>query len=139
MNPYAAYQQKAKVASTRIDLLLALYDGAIERIGQARAALQQGDRLQAWSRVAWTQLIVAEIANGIRLDANPEIGANILRLTEYVAHQLTHPDEENLTAAQNVLTTLRDGFAAIRAEAIQLERAGQIPPVDAVQTISSLA
>jgi flagellar protein FliS len=139
MNPYAAYQQQAPVAITRIDLLLALYDGAIDRIGKALAALAKGDRTAALPLIARTQLIVTELAAGVRMDVDPSMGSNALRLYEFAVHQLARADSEGLTSALNVLTTLRVGFETIRKEAAEMERTGQIPNADSIQTFSSLA
>lgn len=139
MNPYSAYQQQAPVATTRIDLLLALYDGAIDKISGALEALRAGDRALALSLTAKGQLFVAELAAGVRTDIDLSLGSNVLRLYEFVANQLTQVDEERLNSSLRVLTTLREGFQQIRPEAIELERTGQIPNIDSIQTLYSLA
>ena len=44
MNPYLAYKNSQNPAWTRIEMLLALYDGAIERLETAVAALRKTTR-----------------------------------------------------------------------------------------------
>ena len=63
MNPYiAARHQPARPAPmSRIDLLLAMYDGAIERLQTARGLLKAGNAAAARPLVARVQLIVSEI------------------------------------------------------------------------------
>ena len=139
MNPHAAYRQLAVTASTRIDLLLALYDGAIERVTAALNCLRAGDSNGAVTHIARAQLIVSGLSSGVVPQQAPELCANILRLYEYVAHRLTQANIAALSSALEVLGNLRDGFQAIRTEAINLERAGHIPPVTADSTVSSLA
>lgn len=139
MNAYSTYQTTAPVATSRIDLLLALFDGAISRIDTAIGKLKSGDTAASRDRVASCQLIVAQLAAGVITDYAPEVSTNILRLYEYVAHNLAQHDSESLARAKDVLATLREGFLAIRPQAIELERTGQIPGIDSTQTVSTLA
>lgn len=139
MNPYAAYREMAAAATPRIDLLLSLFDGAIERIDASLLDLRDGNTAAAMTRLARAQLIVSELAAGVRPDINPDLNITILRLYEFVVSQLASTDPASLRSARSVLNTLRDGFQAIRSEAIELERAGQLPPADAVMAVSALA
>lgn len=124
---------------TRIELLLALYDKALERLDTALAALGRGDTGAAVAQMAKTQLIVTELAAGVRVEVNPEANTNILRLYEFVAHELTKPDPLHIGNARKVLATLREGFEAIRAEANELERSGQLANADQLQMVLATA
>lgn len=127
MNAYAAYRRQEHAAGiTRIDLVLALYDKALERLTRAEAALAAGDAPAAVGQLVKVQMTVAELAAGVRLEANPEAGANLLRLYEYVANELRTPRVEGVRAARKVLTTLREGFDGVREAANALERSGQV-------------
>ncbi len=134
MNPYLAYRRMEDNAGwTRIDMLLSLYDGAIERLDKGAQALRDGDLQSAVSYLAKTQLILTELAAGVRMEGNEELGGNLLRLYEFAAHQLRQPQLDGIAAARKVLVTLREGFEAIRTEANNLERSGKLPPAE--QTI----
>jgi flagellar biosynthetic protein FliS len=139
VNPYDAYRQPVSAAATRIELLLALFDGAIERVSTALADLREGREGDARNRIARAQLIVSELSAGVRPEFNPELSVSILRLYEFVVHQLSLADLYSVTSALDVLRKLRAGFEAIRSEAIKLERTGQIPPLDSEQTVSAIA
>jgi flagellar secretion chaperone FliS len=139
MNPLAAYKQASITTATRIDLLLALYDGAIERIAVAMNCLRDGQPSAAFEHIARAQLIVSGITTGIRTDIAPQLGVSILRLLEFVVYQLAQNNLDGLSAALNVMNNLREGFNTIRPEAIQLERSGQIPPVDANSAFQAIA
>lgn len=139
MNPYAAYREMAHVATPRIDLLLSLFDGALERIDAAMIDVKAGRTAAARPRIARAQLIVSELAASVRPEINPETNITILRLYEFVVNQLAEPSTPNLTSARNVLATLREGFQAIRPEAIEMERAGHLPPAEALTAVSALA
>lgn len=140
MTGYRAYQAAEPTAGfTRIEMLLALYDKALERLDTALAALDHGDATTAVSQMAKTQLIVSELATGVRVEVNPEANTNMLRLYEFVAHELTQPDAVHIGNARKVLATLRTGFEAVRAEANELERSGQLAKADQLQMVLTTA
>ncbi len=130
MNPYRAYQQQSHSAWLRIDLVLALYDGLIGRIEAARAALLKKDAPEAKKLLDKSRLMLAGLVSGV--DPNRgEMAAQFLRLYEFVNHSLGVGDVKSLDGALRVLRTLREGMEAIRPEAAELERSGQIPPAGA--------
>jgi flagellin-specific chaperone FliS len=140
MNPYLAYKRnEPSTGWTRIDILLALYDGALERLDKAEAALRSGSRAAAIPLLARTQLIVSELAAGVRLEGNEQAGTNILQLYEFVTHQLRQPELTAIANARRILQTLREGFAGIQAEANELERTGRLPPADRLQMVHTTA
>ena len=139
MNPYAAaYQQQAGTGWTRIDLLLALFDGTVAVIAKALAALERGDPEAARPVLARAQILVLGLASGLTLGAG-EIANNLGRLYEFVLHGLGQGSAEPVSAALKVLRTVREGFEGTRQEARDLERRGAIPPVDATSGIQAVA
>lgn len=140
MNLYQKYRRQEEVANwTRIDLLLALYDKAIERLNKAEAAIRARDAATATPQIAKTQLIINELASGVRIDVNPEMNTNILRLYEFATTELSHSSVEGIANARKVLQTLREGFESIRAEANEMERTGKIPSLDQLQMVHTTA
>ena len=131
MNPYQKYRQPDAAAGwLRIDVTLALFDGAIDRLDRALVAWRAGDAAVAGPQVVKAQLIVGQLASGVIVEANPELGTNYLRLYEYCLHELTRGDLNATAGVRTVLATLREGFESIREEARHLERSGSIPPID---------
>lgn len=126
MNPYAVYQQQKASGWTRIDLLLAMYDGAIGRLERAAEALRRNDAETAQPLVDRAQLIVGELVNCLDLSYG-EVPVNTLRLYEFVLHLLGQGGVDQIEAALKVLRNLREGFQGIRDQAVDLERSGQIP------------
>lgn len=140
MNPYQKYAQNQQVAGlSRIDLLLALYDGALARLSKAEMALTNGDVPVATPYLCKAQLIVTELAAGVRLDVDEQMGTNMLRLYEFVVHELKTPRLENVRNAKKILTTLREGFDGIRDEANRLEKSGQLVAADRMQMVLEMA
>jgi flagellin-specific chaperone FliS len=128
MIPSRAYRQQQEAGWARIDLLLALYDGAIERLHRAVAALRRGDDAAAGPPLARAQLLVLQMAAGINLDVGDPSSPNLLRLAEFCVHAIASRGPDKIEAAARCLETTREGFRAIRDEAVRLERSGAIPP-----------
>jgi flagellin-specific chaperone FliS len=140
MNAYRAYRKPDQsTGSTRIDLLLALYDKALLRLDQAETALQGGDTATAVPLIAKAQLAVTTLAGGVRAGASNELAVNMLRLYEFVVRELTEPKLDKIESARKVLKTLRQGFEAIRGEANALERSGRLPSGDQLHLIHATA
>jgi flagellar protein FliS len=121
-----SYKQQQSVSWTRVDMLIALYTGAIERLDDGVQALRENRSEAAAKALARAQLVVSEIAAGV----NPDMGQvpqNVLRLCEFVLHCIQEGNLKKLEAARLVLDTLREGLMGIREEANRLERAGEIP------------
>ncbi|MFM8273117.1 MAG: flagellar export chaperone FliS [Gemmata sp.] len=139
MNAYQKYRKDEPTGWSRIDLLLALYDKALERLDRAEAALAAGDPGTALPQLSKTQLIVTELASGVRVEVNPEANTNMLRLYEYVVSEITQATPAAIENARKVLRTLREGFEAVRHEANQLERTGRLPAADQLQMVLATA
>ncbi len=130
MDPHFTYREQNTPRWTRVDMLLTLFDGALERLEPAHAALERGDREAALPLLARGQVLVAELATGIN-PAYGELAINLLRLYEFATHSLNQATADRVEGALRILRTLRQGFEAIRDEAVDLERRHEIPPAGA--------
>ena len=142
MNAYAKYATPAadqNAGLSRIDLLLALYDAALARLGRAEKALTNGDVPVATPYMAKAQVIVSELAAGVRLDVDEQNGANMLRLYEFVVNELRTPRLANVRNAAKILTTLREGFEGVREEANELERTGELVTAGRMRMVLEVA
>ncbi len=137
MNPYDAYTRGAP-SQTRIDTLLGLYDVAIDALDRALNSLRADDSVAASRHLARSRLAVTGLAAGVDMSYGI-VPQNFLRLYEYVLHVLGNSTVKNLTAAQEVLQTLRDGLQEIRSEAIELERSGSISPIGQIHRLLATA
>jgi flagellin-specific chaperone FliS len=126
MNPYHAYQQQSYSAWLRIDMLLALYDGLIGKLESARAALFKDDAKAARRELDKARLMLGGLVSAVDLGRG-DLADQFLRLYEFVNYSLGAGDVRGLDGALKVLRTLREGLEAIRPEAAELERSGQIP------------
>jgi flagellar secretion chaperone FliS len=137
MNPYAAYQSSSLANFARVDMLLALFDRSIDRLEQARETLLSGNRLKAQNLLLRAQGLVMGLASGV--DPNAPIASKLLPLYKYIVHAIGLVDVEKTADSIRLLSTVREGFRAIRAEAIDLERNGVIPPVSNSALVHSMA
>ncbi|MBI3407999.1 MAG: flagellar protein FliS [Planctomycetes bacterium] len=134
MNPAKLYRQNQVYSVPRIEVVLELYERILERLAKARAALatdpQESRKLTNQCCMALAGLSAAVMESGA------DIGSQFLRLYEFVLHSLTTRTAASLQDAINVLTVLRDGFEAIRQQAVQMEREGTIPSLNRIGSLN---
>ncbi|QEL13789.1 flagellar export chaperone FliS [Limnoglobus roseus] len=140
MNVYQKYNQSEPLTGmTRIEVLLATFDGALTRLDKAAKALTNGDVPVATPYLVKAQLLVSALAAGVRLDIDEANGTNMLRLYEFVVHEIKTPRLKNVENAVKILTILREGFEAIKVEAIRLERSGELVGANRLQMVLETA
>ena len=131
MRAHQAYRSRRDIGTTRIELILSLYDQAIARLEQAETLVAKDpDSLPAKTLASQVQSIVSGMSAGIV--GKDSLSIDMLRLYEFVAHRVSQPSVRNFRDAAKVLRTLREAFESVRGEATLLERAGEIPPLDVV-------
>ena len=128
MKPQHVYKDRSMTGWTRIDMLLALYDAAIERLSLAKTAIESGDDDNASQHLLRGQRIVIEIMGGLNT-AYGELPENIQQLCVFVSGCINDRKPKGLEAAIRVLNQLREGFDEIRPHAIELENQGTIPSI----------
>lgn len=138
MNPHLIYQRQQDLGWTRADMLLALYEGAIQRCEHALEAAQAGQVAQAERILPQARLIVLGLSSGVS-PSQPEMSANLQRLFEFVLYSLHGVSVDRIEGAVRVLRTLRDGFDEVRSEAVRLERMGEIPSFARVVSLTATA
>src|SRR5260370_10555397 len=126
MLPSRAYRPSPAAGTTRIDLVLALFDGAIDRMDKAVALLGTDDNA-ARAHQARAQLLIMQLASGIDLEMGDPTSIDLLRLYEFCVHVLATGGRDEISSARDCLSIVREGFRSIREEAAQLERSGAIP------------
>jgi flagellin-specific chaperone FliS len=133
-----AYRNRRAASTTRIDTILGLYEHALDWIQKAEDALGQQDRAPVRTLLNKAQVAISGLVCAVEGHAD-ELSLNFLRLYQFVAHQLTVATPESVQAAKQILQTLRAGFEAARPEALRLERAGLLPPLDGSHSLQVTA
>ncbi|MBI5756906.1 MAG: flagellar protein FliS [Planctomycetales bacterium] len=112
---------------TRVEMLMAAFDGTISRLTQAQEFLAHGNARQADPLLLRSQRIILELYSGLDL-RHGEIPENMRRLYLYVLGCIGMGRELDLPAALDVLGIIRNGLESIRGAAGDLERRGEVPP-----------
>ena len=115
---------------TRIDMLLAIYERAVESLENAALAEKEGNKEEYFTQLLKGQKAILAIHAGLKPDED-DVAFNIARLLHFV---LTCIEQNQLADAIKILSNLREGFQAIHQEATQLESDGVIPPVQQTDT-----
>jgi flagellar secretion chaperone FliS len=137
MDPYFAYRQPYSPGWTRADMLLALFDGAIERLELAAGALKRGERITALRLLTRAELLVCELASGV--DPDYDYATDFSRLYTIVSSAISTATAEQTEIAVHALRTMRSMIAGIRDEAARLEREGTLPPAGAANLVHATA
>lgn len=120
---------------TRIDLLLQLYDRAVEKVSDAKAAFEAEDTDAYVQSFVDSQKTILAIHSGLKADEH-DVAFNVARLLHFVLQSLA---EKKFDDAIKVLSELRDGFNAIETEANELENTGKIPPMKVIDIFQATA
>lgn len=113
---------------TRIEMLLAAFDGIISRLERAQALLDQNETIQAQPLLLRSQQIVLALYEGIDVRYG-KIPENMQKLYLFVLNSIGMGARLDLPAALNVLHTIRGGLDSIRESASEMERRGELSPV----------
>ncbi len=126
---HSAYRQSTATSWTRIDMLLALYDGALFATQHAKQAVRQGDATALARHQPHSQRLITELIAGVDVEQG-ELARNVHRLLMFCLMQTTGRSAEEWAAAVSILKQLREAFMQIRDEAARMEHSGQIPKLD---------
>lgn len=122
-----AYSQPA-APWTRIELLVAAFDGIISRVERAEEFLDHQEPLKAQPLLLRAQQIVLALYEGIDL-RHGKIPENMQKLYLFVLTCIGMGPKLDLPAALNILRMIRNGLGDIRNTASDMERRGELAPV----------
>ena len=126
MNPHLKYRNAKANSWTRIDMLLVIYEAAIEALDRGIAILESQDHSHLMHARIDAQRKVLLIAEGLSIDEDPT-AAHIMNLCIFVLDQIQTDLLEQWKTSVKLIETLHQGFQEIADDARELERTGQIP------------
>jgi flagellar protein FliS len=117
---YAAVGTHGRVTETDSHgLILLLFEGALERIDLARAAIQRGDVPAKAEAITKAMRIVESLRASLNMDAGGGLAAKLDELYEFCGRRLlvanARGDASVLDEARDVLLQLRSGWAGLAA------------------------
>lgn len=129
MRALQAYQQQDTPNWSRIDMLIAAFDGVTSRLKKAGEHLKKNEELKAQVLLIRAQRIICELYAGLNLEQG-EIPKKMKSIYLFVLERIGLGDKLDLEAAISAMSTIRSGFLDIRDEAVRLERSGAWHTVD---------
>lgn len=127
----AQYQQVGASKAAYADpweLTRMLFDGALERIAQARGAIEQRDIVRKGERIGKAIAIIDGLRGSLDFETGGELAANLDGLYDYVQRRLVtanaRSDVAALDEAAALVREISDGWDAIPAEARDARRQG---------------
>lgn len=127
MNRIDAYAQQAP-QWTRIEMLLAAFEGTISRLEKAQELIDQGETFRAQPLLLTSQRLVLALYEGIDLRYG-EIPANMQKLYLFVLGCIGVGEKLDLPAAVKILKIIEGGLKDIKDTANEMERRGELQPV----------
>jgi len=119
-NPYQAYEQGSVMASqSPMQLIIALYEGGISAIQEAKRCLEAGDIMARAKAITRAGNIVAELQISVKQDQaeGQELSANLTRLYGYMQQRLLEANmkqiAEPLVEVEGLLRTMVEAWYVV--------------------------
>jgi flagellar protein FliS len=115
-----AYRTTEISTSEPLDLVIMLYEGALQNIKKARVAIQEGDIQKRVNSINRVIAIVEELLRSLDLEAGGQVAENLQELYLFAMKELTEVNLtlslEKLTVIESVLSTLLEGWKELRGQ-----------------------
>ncbi len=125
------YRKTVVENTDRVQIVLMLYDGAINHMKMARTKITNGDMMTKGQHFSKATAIISELSNVLDMEKGGEISSNLRKLYDYVLAELLranmHNDLEALEHSEAVINTIRSGWK----EMMTSSRQEQAAPVHA--------
>ena len=113
INPYLKQYKKNQIeTATPEQILILLYDGAIQYLNRAKVALEQSNNEQFYSNLTGCEKIIEEFMNTLDMELGGKLAENLYRLYEYLYNLLVktggNRKVENIDEVLRHLTSLRE-------------------------------
>lgn len=120
-NPYLKQYQQSQIQTAPPEqILIMLYDGAIQFLNKALVALEQKNIQESHNNIIGAQNIIMEFMNTLNMDIGGEVARNLYSLYEYLHYRLIQANiGRNPEMVQEVLRHLKD-LKATWEEAIRI-------------------
>ncbi|MBI5672621.1 MAG: flagellar export chaperone FliS [Nitrospirae bacterium] len=108
------------MTSSRVQIVVLLYDAAIQSIELARAGIESNDPKEKGRFLGRAISIIGELNSVLDFEQGGEIARSLHRLYEYMLSELVaanvRNDARRLDGPHRCLTTLREGWREIAAQ-----------------------
>lgn len=119
-NGIQQYQQTHILTSSGVQLVVVLYDGAIQSMQLAREAILANNQVDKARFLRRAVNVVTELSNVLDMERGGEIAVSLRRLYDYVLAELMqanlHHQADRLNGPIRCLTTLREAWQTISSK-----------------------
>ena len=120
---------------SRIDMLLVLYDRAIASLEAAKSAKEASDEKMQQKFGYEANKLIMGIHSGLDTEKYP-VAVDVARLLHFI---MTRIAQQDFSDAIKFTKQLRESYAQIRDQAVQLESNGEIPPIIQSSGVNTIA
>ena len=114
------YQQTQVMTSSRVQIVVLLYDAAIQSIELARAGIESNNVKEKGRFLGRAISIIGELNSTLDFEQGGEIARSLHRLYDYMLNELVAANSRNnarhLDGPLRCLMTLREGWREIAAQ-----------------------
>jgi flagellar protein FliS len=134
----SGYKQTVYATTDKVQIVLMLYDGALNHLKIAQQKIESGDIMTKATHLTKATMIITELSNVLDMEKGGEISNNLRRLYDYVLNQLLQAnmnnDVQSIKNAVRVVGILRDAWK----EMIEKEMIEQLKQQPQAQVYSDL-
>ena len=125
MNQYVKQYQKSSIeTASREQILIMLYDGAIQFLNKAKIAMTNNEIEETHNNIMAAENIIQEFINSLDREINPQLAANLTSLYEYFIRRLVYanmkkkiePIDEVLNLLKSLKSTWEQAIAIAQKE-----------------------
>jgi len=110
----SGYKQTVYATTDKVQIVLMLYDGALNHLKIAQQKIESGDIITKATHLTKATMIITELSNVLDMEKGGEISNNLRRLYDYVLNQLLQAnmnnDVQSIKNAVRVVGILRDAW-----------------------------
>jgi flagellar protein FliS len=110
----SGYKQTVYATTDKVQIVLMLYDGALNHLKIAQQKIESGDIMTKATHLTKATMIITELSNVLDMEKGGEISNNLRRLYDYVLNQLLQAnmnnDVQSIKNAVRVVGILRDAW-----------------------------
>ena len=127
MNQYVKQYQKSSIeTASREQILIMLYDGAIQFLNKAKIAMQNKEIEATHNNLIGAQNIIQEFINSLDREVAPQLAENLISLYEYFIRRLVYANvKKQIEPIDEVLKYLKS-LKATWEKAIELAQKEQV-------------
>lgn len=129
-NAYESYLDSMILSADPVELVSIMYGAALDAVGRARVALEQGDILTRSRQITKTSEILNELALSLDHARGGDFSRNLAELYDYMQRRLIEANTRQamapLVEVAGLLTTLKSGWNECQSS-LKSQTAGPLP------------